>query len=178
MRDGELALAAESDKRSQNRSNVFLTASLVSGAEQHPVRVRNLSARGALLDGRSLPPAGARIRLIRAGLSADGEVAWQAHGHAGIRFTGEINVDSWVRGIGHAGQLRVDKTVASLRRQPGQPLAEKSSNRLSLGQISRELDAVCERLAASPELSVEVGEELLKIDVLSRALQQIADGEC
>ena len=74
---------AEANLRSQGRANVFLSAAIVVGASSVPVRVRNLSTRGAFVDGNSLPSAGASFRLVRGQLSADGEVAWAAHGHAG-----------------------------------------------------------------------------------------------
>ena len=170
------------DNRSQLRSNVFLAASLVAGALPLPVRVRNLSAYGALLDystmvtyggeqldGGSLPPAGARVRLLRGELSADGKVAWTAHGHAGIRFADEIDVGAWVRRLGHPGQQRVDEAVAALRRDRPLPDPEPSP---SLGAIGAELDAICERLAGSPAMTVEFAEELVKLDALARALQQ------
>ena len=66
---------AEANLRSQGRANVFLSAAIVVGASSVPVRVRNLSTRGAFVDGNSLPSAGASFRLVRGQLSADGEVA-------------------------------------------------------------------------------------------------------
>jgi len=164
-------LQPQIDNRSQLRSNVFLAASLVAGALPLPVRVRNLSAYGALLDGGSLPPAGARVRLLRGELSADGKVACTAHGHAGIRFADEIDVGAWVRRLGHPGQQRVDEAVAALRRDRPLPDPEPSP---SLGAIGAELDAICERLAGSPAMTVEFAEELVKLDALARALQQFA----
>jgi hypothetical protein len=166
-------LQPQSDNRSQLRSNVFLAASLVAGAVPLPVRVRNLSGRGALVDGGSLPPAGARVRLLRGELSAEGQVAWSGQGHAGVRFAREIDVGEWVKRLGHPGQRRIDEAVAALRRnQPvGQSDAEPSP---SLGEICIALDAICERLAGSPAMTVEMAEELVKLDALSRALQQLA----
>lgn len=167
-------LQPQTDHRLQIRSNVFLAASLVAGALPLPVRVRNLSARGALLDGGSLPPAGARVRLLRGDLSAEGQVAWTAHGHAGIRFASEIDVGAWVKRLGHRGQQRVDAAVAALRRdQPLPALAGEPSPTLST--ISAELDSICERLSGSPAMTVEFAEELVKLDALARALQHLAD---
>ena len=162
----------QTDHRSQVRSNVFLAASLVTGTAPLPVRVRNLSARGALLDGGSLPPAGARVRLLRGELSAEGEVAWTAHGHAGIRFAGQIDVGAWVKRLGHPGQQRVDEAVAALRRDRPLPDPEPAP---SLGSIGAGLDAICERIAGSSAMTVELAEELVKLDALARAVQQLAD---
>jgi hypothetical protein len=83
-------------------------------------------------------------------------------------------VEQWVKRIGHTGQQRVDRTVAMLRL--GQrPLANATMEpRLSLAEISGELDAICERLADAPTMSVELAEQLLRLNVVARNLQQIS----
>jgi hypothetical protein len=159
------------DHRSQGRSNVFLSATLIVGAVPLPVRVRNMSRNGALMDGVSLPPQGARVRLVRGELSAEGEIAWQREGHAGIRFTGEVEVGAWVKKIGHVGQQRVDNTIAALRRNEPVRIDGQAP---SLARISAELQAICECLAGSPTMTVEFGEELVKLDTLAQTLQQLA----
>jgi hypothetical protein len=76
LRHGDAVLQADANNRSELRSNLFLSAELVVGPAALPVRVRNLSPHGALVDGGSLPPAGASVRLVRGDLSAEGEIAW------------------------------------------------------------------------------------------------------
>jgi hypothetical protein len=139
-----------------------------------PVRVRNLSPRGALLDGGSLPPPGASVRLIRGDLSVEGEIAWQVHGQAGIRFSGAIDVAVWVKKIGHTGQQRVDDTIAAFRSNSPLPAHTHSVQPLSLACISHELDAVCERLAGSAAMVAELGDELVKLDTLAQNLRELA----
>jgi hypothetical protein len=168
-----VGLQLDSDHRSHGRSNVFLSASLVCGAGTLPVRVRNMSRTGALLDGGSLPPTGTKIRLFRGELSADGEVAWQQDGQVGVRFSGEIDVAAWVKKIGHSGQQRVDNAIAALRRHEALP-ANLESQPLSLAHIGVELQAICDRLAGSAIVTVEFGEELVKLDTLAQRLQQLA----
>ena len=130
-----------------------------------------MSRNGALLDGGSLPPEGARVRLVRGELSAEGEIAWQHDGHAGIRFSGEVEVGAWVKKVGHTGQQQVDNVIAALRRN--EPvLASPGPPAPSLERIGAELQAVCERLAGSPAMMVEFGEELVKLDTLAQTLQQ------
>jgi hypothetical protein len=159
------------EHRSDLRANVFLTAVLLSGEETRPVRVRNLSPGGAFLDGERIPPVGANVRLVRGSLAVAGNVAWQSEGHAGLRFYREIDVAAWVKRVGHPGQRKVDQAVDSLRH--GQRLAA-APDTPTLVRISAELDGICERIAASPSTTVEVGEELVRLDALARALQQIA----
>lgn len=168
---GRTGVQPKIDNRSDARSNVFLTAVLLGGPAPQSVRVRNLSPRGAYLDGDRFPPLGTEVRLVRGSLSVAGEVAWHAAGHAGLRFTSEIDVPAWVRRIGHHGQRQVDEAVDALRhRQPPGGHVDAPS----LGRISDELDGICGRLSASPSMTIEIGEELVKLDALARALQQIA----
>ena len=167
-------MQSNADNRSESRSNVFLTASLVSGSFAGAVRVRNLSPAGALVDGPAFPPIGAEILLLRGSLEAVGTVAWQAGSLAGIRFTGPIDVAEWVKKSGHPGQQRVDVALAALRRQdiplPGDDGGEPSP----LERISAELDEICERLAGSRALPLELSEELVRLDELARALQRLS----
>lgn len=165
-------MQSESDHRSQNRSNVFLSASLLVGAASVPVRVRNMSQRGALLDGSSLPSAGTKVRLARGELSAGGNIAWQRDGQAGIRFVGEIDISSWVKKVGHTGQQRVDNAIAALRRH--EPVPDFDMQAPSLERISLDLQLICDRLGGSPTMTVEFGEELVKLDTLAQTLRQLA----
>ncbi|MEO8454743.1 MAG: PilZ domain-containing protein [Sphingomicrobium sp.] len=168
-------MKSKTDNRSAGRSNVFLTATLDTGDGSIPVRIRNLSAKGALIDGPALPSAGASVRLLRGRLSAAGELAWEAAGQAGVTFGHEIKVDDWVQRSGHAGQERVDGVISALRRSASLPEELQAvSNIASLASISAALDEVCERVAAMPNMSVELGEELLKLDAIAHSLRRAA----
>jgi len=171
---GDAQLQRPTNNRAQDRSNVLLAGVLVVGGATLPVRVRNLSTRGALLDGAPLPAAGERVRLLRGDLSADGEMVWHAEGQAGLRFLGEIDVERWVRRVGHPGQQRVDNAVAALRTDKLVPLGGRAAQQPSLVQISAELEAICERLADSPGMTTHVAEELLRLDALARQLHQLS----
>jgi len=166
-------LPRKTDSRLEARSNVFVSASLITRSSSLPVRIRNLSPRGVLLDGNSLPPIGTEIQLVRGGLSASGHVAWQDGDHVGIHFDEQIDVDQWVRRVEHPGQQRVDNIVAALKRDESAPEG-KDATLPSLIAISLELDQICARLAGSSELTIELGEELLKLDALAQTLRQAA----
>ncbi len=163
----------ETDSRSETRSNVFLSASLATNSSTLPVRIRNLSPHGALLDGHLLPAAGSSVRLVRGGLTVSGQVAWQADDWAGIGFDQQIDIDQWVRRVGHAGQQRVDSVVAALRRKETPLESRGAAIPPSLAAITSELDQICARLAATPEMSVEVAEDPLRLDAVAQALRQI-----
>jgi hypothetical protein len=168
-----------SNARSAERSNVFLSAALYTAGRSFPVRIRNISTGGALLDGDNLPGEGSRICLRRAHLAVDGRVAWQVHELRGVRFSAEIDVEEWVKLKGHAGQRRVDQVVAAVR--TGQRQSELMSalpidptGMETMESISAALEQICERLSASPTLTDEVAEELVRLDSIIHSLRQLA----
>jgi len=166
------------EQRSRGRSNVFLTATLDCGSRTTPVRIRNVSARGALVDGVGLPAAGSRVTLLRGRLSAVGEIAWESDDQGGLKFDNDIDVASWVQRLGHSGQQRVDGVIAALRSgEVPRNLKDEAAARDSLPVISAALDQICERLATHPGLATELGEELLKLDVIAQSLRRIATGK-
>jgi hypothetical protein len=166
----------ETDQRSAGRSNVFLAAVLHGGATAVPVRIRNISATGALIEATSLPSAGTAVRLVRGDLCASGELAWTTARHAGIRFVDAIHVEGWVKRVGHSGQQRVDTVVEALRRSESVPPELQEGARVdSLRSISAALDELCAGLAGG-DVTLELGEQLIKLDAIAQALRRIATG--
>lgn len=82
--------------RRRERTHLFLVATLSCDGACNPVRVRNLSATGALVEGASLPPEGSDIALRRGALEAAGNIIWLEPGKAGLRFTGLVDVQAWL----------------------------------------------------------------------------------
>lgn len=170
------ASASAIENRSEGRSNVFLAAMLEGAGSSSAVRIRNISARGALVDGRALPPVGTAVRLSRGRFTAAGQLAWAGEGQAGLNFDREIHVASWVQRVGDSGQQRVDGVIAALRAGAVPPRSQDGEGDLSLAEISAALDQLCERLAQTQRMSVEFGEELIKLDCLAQSLRRLATG--
>jgi hypothetical protein len=165
------------DPRSNPRSNVFLMATIDAGAASHPVKVRNLSVHGALLEGAGLPPAGTVAWLRRGSLQVEGSIAWRDQTNCGIRFESPIDVEQWVRRVGAREQQTIDAAIADIRAGScGQQSAFHSprSRRVLLAGASAELLQISERIAAMPGLSVELAEELMKLEVLAHSLKSVA----
>lgn len=156
---------------------MFLDAVLWVGSAACPVRLRNLSSRGALIEGAGLPVAGIRVRVLRGELSAEGEIAWQEQGLAGLRFVSEIDVDRWVKRVGHRGQQRVDEAMAALRAHQHHRRGSNGGMQVSITEISIELDRICERLAEAPPSGLAIAEELPNLNRLARQLQQFSGRE-
>ena len=99
-----------SDRRIGPRASLYLAAFLQCDCSSCPVKIRNLSSTGALLEGSTAVATGAPVRLVRGSLAVDGEVAWSGNGRCGINFSGRIDVQQW-RTSKNAEQERVDQVV-------------------------------------------------------------------
>lgn len=103
------------DGRDQPRTHLFVIAVLSSSAGSSPVRIRNMSPSGALVEAAILPPPGMKVLLKRGSLTASGTVAWQSDRKAGIAFDATVFVADWMcrKRINH--QDKVDEIVSGLR---------------------------------------------------------------
>lgn len=85
--------------RRSRRLNVLLAAAIeVSGASQ-PVKLRNLSTEGALIEGDDLPIEGSEVLFRRNELSVKSRVAWVHGKHAGVAFRRPIAQKDVLRNI-------------------------------------------------------------------------------
>ncbi len=85
--------------RRSKRSNVLLAASIEAFGAVIPVKLRNLSAEGALIEGKNLPLEGARVVFRRNELSVDSQIAWVLDDHAGVAFDRSIPSEDVLRNI-------------------------------------------------------------------------------
>lgn len=100
-----------SDSRVAVRRNVYLAAVVESDGLYAPVRIRNISATGALIDSPASPGAHCIVKLIRGSLMTQGRVAWSQHGRFGIQFSHRVAVDKWLAPPINIEQNRVDEIV-------------------------------------------------------------------
>jgi hypothetical protein len=85
--------------RKARRSNVLMSASLELSGTSLPVKLRNLSADGALVEGDKLPVEGASIQFRKGDLSVAGNVAWVKGCQAGVAFAQILKPDQLLRHI-------------------------------------------------------------------------------
>ena len=85
--------------RRSRRSQVLLTAELVHAGACLPVKVRNLSSDGALVESDKLPLEGTSVEFRRNDLSASGRVVWVNGHHAGVAFDTKLNPEQVLRHI-------------------------------------------------------------------------------
>jgi hypothetical protein len=114
--------------RRQRRSNVLLTATLELSGRELEVKLRNLSAEGALVEGETLPVEGAEIRFRRHELSVSGKVVWVRGKRAGISFHLPLSPEALLR---HVPTPR-PRVIADFRR-PGLASRPLSTGERQLG---------------------------------------------
>jgi PilZ domain len=85
--------------RRSRRSNVLLAASIEASGASHPVKLRNLSTEGALIEGDDLPVEGSEVMFRRNELSVKSRVAWVHGKHAGVAFRRPIAQEDVLRNI-------------------------------------------------------------------------------
>lgn len=91
--------SSSTQNRRSRRSNVLLTATLEVGGETLPVKLRNLSAEGALVEAKLLPAADSPIVFHRNDLCVRGKVAWVSGNHAGIEFNRNLDPEQVLRHV-------------------------------------------------------------------------------
>lgn len=85
--------------RKSRRSNVLMAASLELSGTSLPVKLRNLSSEGALVEGDKLPVEGASVLFRKGELSVPGKVAWAKARQAGISFMQNLEPDQVLRHV-------------------------------------------------------------------------------
>lgn len=103
------------DGRRDQRSHLFVAATLYSDAGSAPVRIRNMSQSGGLIEASAIPDPGAAVILRRGSLQTAGHIAWKVEGKAGIAFSTRVNVGDWLSRQVRGHQDQVDEIVSSLK---------------------------------------------------------------
>lgn len=115
----ERALNNPVDDRRSPRANVLLIGVVESGKARIPVRVSNLSAHGALVVGKAIPNADARVVFRCNGVAVEGWVVWAKAPQAGIQFDELIQPEELRR----SGSLHSQAVIPDTRqldfRRPG-----------------------------------------------------------
>jgi hypothetical protein len=91
--------SSTSQNRRARRSNVLLAASIELSGAVIPVKLRNLSTEGALIEGDSLPVEGSEVLFRRNDLSVNSRVAWVHEKQAGVAFNRPIPQEDVLRNI-------------------------------------------------------------------------------
>jgi len=88
-----------SQNRRSRRSPVLLAASIEVGGAHAPVKLRNLSEEGALIEADSLPPEDATVFFCRNELRIKSRVAWVHGCFAGVAFNRPLKREELLRNV-------------------------------------------------------------------------------
>ncbi|HEX9805828.1 MAG TPA: PilZ domain-containing protein [Alteraurantiacibacter sp.] len=175
------------------RKNLMLAATIEADTVTAPVKIRNMSESGAMIDGPALPEVGSQVILHRLDLSIAATVVWNEAGRCGLKLAGTVKVDEWITGAkqpekhSSLGQLRVDKIQSAIRSGsplPAEPAAPPRPTAVSTpvdGRIARELaevklalDAIGDELTDDPDILTRHEKALQKLDIASATIEWLA----
>lgn len=175
------------------RTNLLLSGSIEANNISSPVRIRNLSETGALLEGAALPKVGEHLVLCRLQLKIGGTVTWSAKSRCGVKFDGMISVagwrvGTWIAPVPTDGQSRVDAIQAAVRsgtldashygsaieQQPG-AIEVDLDVRIAdeLADIRRMLEVINDRLSGDPVIVEHHHQSLQNIDTAVQILNHL-----
>ena len=91
--------SSQTQNRRTRRSKVLMTATLELSGSALEVKLRNLSAEGALIEGHNLPVEGSQVLFKRLELCVPGRIAWVAAKRAGVTFDEKLAPEAMLHHI-------------------------------------------------------------------------------
>ncbi len=173
------------EARQINRTSMLVAAVLRTGTQALAIRIRNMSATGALIEGAALPLPGSRVELVRGTLRAGGQVAWADGRRCGVALDDPVAVDRWISKKVPAHQMLVDALVDAARNAPapvpmeGAAIVEPASGMCrpdaaagsEVDSIIASLAALGDRLTDNPAI---VAVHLVELQAIDEAQQRLA----
>jgi hypothetical protein len=178
----------------QPRKNVMLAATVVVGTMSLPVRIRNLTDVGVMIDGEWCPRVGTAITLRRLEKSVAAKVIWNHGGRCGLSLDRPIAVDDWIAGAGStdrgagAGQSRVDLVQAAIRGgaifsaealapapTPAAAPPVEQAVAAELARVKRMLDAVSDELTDDIDILMRHERAIQNFDIAAMIVAELAE---
>jgi hypothetical protein len=167
-------------KRAVARTRVAVMVSMCAASGSASVMIRNLSARGAMIESMFLPDVDERVELRRGEVSVPARVVWKGPERAGLQFDEPIAVSDWLQSS-HAGQVAVDNLFQELKagtgpaitqvKPAGQPLADPAH----LQQTADGLESLADTLAIDPDVVERYLTELQVLDIAAQTMRKLAE---
>ncbi len=178
MLSAEVMDQRDENSRVEQRTNMFVLATLSSASASGQIKIRNMSPSGALIEGPVLPAVGEQLHLTRGASSVRGRIAWCFAGKAGVRFDGRVEVGDWTPG-GNTAQQCVDRVVQQVKAGAVPLGADERSISQGLGssdleRLARAVDALSDALADDPATVARFGTKLQTLDMASQVLRKLS----
>lgn len=178
----EMPIERPDCKRLETRTNMFVMAQLSFGGRSSPVKVRNMSPSGALIDGPVLPTIGTPCRLFRENISIEAEVVWARAGRIGVKFRNRARVDAWLP-TGRRTQIDVDQSLAIARAEhtnapiirTNRPLQPTILTNVDINGTADALAALADELSDDMAVVTRYMTKLQTLDVSVQMLRRLAE---
>lgn len=184
----QTASLTDDDTRFTPRTQLFLSATIRFERVCTPIRMRDLSATGARIEGGKLPDVAATVHITRGPLNASGTIIWRNQKGCGVRFDEPLPLDQWMPALASRDQPAVDESVGAVQSGNAQVLpffsqalpAEALGNALpqrlaeELAYVGRLLESLGEDLCAEPLLVMRHAVKLQNLDVSAQILGHVA----
>lgn len=86
MYEGPIQGKTAATNRTEQRSHVLMRCDIEVAGETRTVKLRNLSAHGAMIEDDELPLVGTSVLFRKGDIKVSGVVVWARIGRAGIKF--------------------------------------------------------------------------------------------
>jgi len=143
-----------------------------------PVRLRNLSTRGGLIETAAPPKVGDSFLLRRADQSVVGTIVWCRGNRAGLQFDTAIAIADWLP-VEHQGQQAVDAifhrfTSGSRGLMQVAPATTWAADSQELCELASSLEELGDSLAEDADAIARHGTQLQALDIAVQMLRKLA----
>lgn len=165
------------DKRAEDRSSLYIIATLHSPCGGGTAKIRNISGNGVLIEGDAIPAPGTMIELRRGTLSVAGEIVWRRAGTAGVHLSAPTDVALWLPAA--SNQREVDRVVETFKAL-GPGVAQSAPPHTSfvsaqdMTATAALLDDLADGLANDAGVLFNYAVKLQALDIAAQLLRKLA----
>ena len=161
--------------------DLLVRVTLHTDGASRVVRLCNVSAMGALVEGEDLPETGRAVDLQRGANAVRGRIIWRASNKAGISFSDRTEVEHWFPEA--EPQSSVDKAfqriASELNRQDKREpvVAPHHRSQITADDMERSaaaLEELADALAGEPDLFSRYATQLQALDISAQLLRKLA----
>ena len=170
-----VAATRDTESRTARRTNTLLAADALIGTTRWPVKIRNMSRFGAMVETSATVSTNSSIVLKRGAMHVAGEVRWRREGLLGVRFFEPTVVEEWLG-------VPIREAIASVDSIPTLPASAEdlSDNILTkriaeeLGYIERLIAAVAGFLGEDPILRIRHCTRIQELSMAAEMMEQLS----
>jgi hypothetical protein len=166
-------------ERGAVRTNLFVLAALRTATDQAPVRIRNVSPFGMLVESSLLPSRGTLVEVMRGSLSARGSVVWANGGKVGIKLVNEIDTAEWLPVRVNRKQSLIDEVFAAAKIKPSKDELSNYSGDVrdtsDLFSLAEDLNWILQNLLEDNDTTSKHCVALQKLDIASHKVRKLIE---